>query len=107
LSDRNSVHAESSKVIVGFCRFSPFVEQAMPCSRGAPSFIPDPPMNPIEFYETQCPWCASPLVIEVDSSAGDQRYVEDCGVCCQPIAVRVSLGGIGEPSLFVECTAED
>jgi len=63
-------------------------------------------MNPIELYETQCPWCGSPLVLEVDCSGGDQCYVEDCGVCCQPIAVKVSLGGMGDPSLLVECTPE-
>lgn len=27
------------------------------------------------------------LTILLDLSAGDQEYIEDCQVCCQPIAV--------------------
>lgn len=64
-------------------------------------------MNPIELHETQCPWCGSPLVLGIDCSAGDQRYVEDCSLCCQPIMVSVSLGAAEEPSLSVDCTRDD
>ena len=34
-----------------------------------------------------CPWCWERLVLEFDLSAGAQRYVEDCAVCCQPMDV--------------------
>jgi hypothetical protein len=64
-------------------------------------------MNPIELYETECPWCGSPLFLEIDCSAGDQRYVEDCGVCCQPILVRIGLGASAEPSFSVDCSRDD
>ncbi|MGE5152442.1 MAG: CPXCG motif-containing cysteine-rich protein [Bdellovibrio bacteriovorus] len=64
-------------------------------------------MNPIESFETQCPWCGSALALQIDCSAGDQRYVEDCAVCCQPIRVSVGLGESDEPCLWVDCARED
>ncbi|MDG1571914.1 CPXCG motif-containing cysteine-rich protein [Robiginitalea sp. M366] len=33
----------------------------------------------------QCPYCWESISILVDPSAGDQHYVEDCEVCCNPI----------------------
>ncbi len=64
-------------------------------------------MNPIELYETTCPWCGRALALEIDCSAGDQRYVEDCALCCQPIMVIVCLGATEEPSLSVDCARDD
>jgi hypothetical protein len=43
-------------------------------------------------YETttiQCPHCGSPTEVTLDCSAGSQRYVEDCMVCCAPILVAL------------------
>lgn len=34
-----------------------------------------------------CPYCAEPMAIVLDLSAGDQSYVEDCEICCQPMQV--------------------
>lgn len=34
-----------------------------------------------------CPYCAEPLEIVLDLSAGGQSYVEDCQICCQPMQV--------------------
>lgn len=48
-----------------------------------------------------CPYCGEPIEIEVDCSAGDQAYVEDCSVCCRPIEVEVSVGEDGTPSITV------
>jgi len=48
-------------------------------------------MNPLETYELDCPWCGESLEILVDLSAGDQRYVEDCQVCCAPMLVEVDM----------------
>lgn len=64
-------------------------------------------MNPIELHDAECPWCGSPLVLEIDCSAGDQSYLEDCAVCCQPISIRVHLGEGDEPSLRVLCSRDD
>lgn len=48
-------------------------------------------MNPLETYDLDCPWCGEPLEILIDLSAGDQRYVEDCHVCCAPMVVQVDM----------------
>ena len=37
-----------------------------------------------------CPYCGETLAVLVDTSAGDQRYYEDCSVCCAPILFVVS-----------------
>lgn len=34
-----------------------------------------------------CPYCGETQTILVDTSAGDQAYVEDCQVCCRPMNV--------------------
>ena len=37
-----------------------------------------------------CPACGEALMLEVDTTAGnEQEYVEDCAVCCCPMAVYV------------------
>jgi hypothetical protein len=36
-----------------------------------------------------CPYCGEPITMLLDLSEADQEYVEDCEVCCNPIAVRV------------------
>jgi hypothetical protein len=39
----------------------------------------------------QCPYCWQELEIAVDTSAGEQSYVEDCQVCCRPMLVRIEV----------------
>jgi len=35
-----------------------------------------------------CPYCGEPITMLLDpGSGGDQEYVEDCEVCCNPIAL--------------------
>ncbi len=34
-----------------------------------------------------CPHCGERISMLLDLSAGCQRYIEDCEVCCNPIAV--------------------
>lgn len=36
----------------------------------------------------QCPYCGETIELLVEDSAEVQEYVEDCEVCCRPIAVR-------------------
>lgn len=50
-----------------------------------------------------CPWCAESMSIVVDLSGGDQSYVEDCQVCCQPMQVTFETDGEQLPSLQVDC----
>ena len=34
-----------------------------------------------------CPYCAEKIGVVIDLSAGAQSYIEDCQVCCRPIAI--------------------
>jgi len=43
-----------------------------------------------------CPYCGESYETVVDLSAGSQRYVEDCAVCCKPIEVALRVGDDGE-----------
>jgi len=52
-----------------------------------------------------CPYCGEVVTLFVDDSAGDQRYVEDCQVCCRPIDVRVRVDGDG--TVDVEARGQD
>lgn len=56
----------------------------------------------IEEASLYCPYCGEPITVLVDTSAletdGDQ-YIEDCQVCCRPIALHVSSGSDGSVSV--------
>ena len=56
-------------------------------------------------FEIQCPYCGESIEILVDDSAGEQRYIEDCQVCCRPITISVSLDEDG--GLRVDAAGED
>lgn len=49
----------------------------------------------LEPITAHCPYCGEAFDTSVDCSAGTQRYVEDCQVCCQPIEfiVEVNMDG--------------
>jgi len=50
-----------------------------------------------------CDSCGEEIVVPIDLSAGeDQRYLEDCPVCCNPNVVSVMIYEDGE----VRCWAE-
>ncbi len=50
-----------------------------------------------------CAYCGEPNEIDVDLSAGrEQRYVEDCQVCCRPNLLWVRFDADG----FVQVAAE-
>ena len=45
-----------------------------------------------------CPTCGERIVIPLDPSGGDeQRYVEDCPVCCHPNVIELEFFPDGEP----------
>jgi hypothetical protein len=50
----------------------------------------------IDFRTVQCPYCGESFETSVDPSAGDQDYIEDCYVCCRPIAFHLKVGADGE-----------
>ena len=46
------------------------------------------------FLETiHCPYCGESIEIQVDASAGEQAYIEDCQVCCRPIELQLRWQG--------------
>ena len=45
----------------------------------------------LEANRIDCPYCGEGFDISVDCSAGNQQYVEDCPVCCQPIEIATDI----------------
>lgn len=39
----------------------------------------------------RCPYCGARVSVLVDHSAAEQDYIEDCEVCCRPIALAVRI----------------
>jgi len=56
-----------------------------------------------ESTSISCPYCGEPLDIEVDCSAGNQSYIEDCQVCCRPIELQLECDPNG---IFTHLTAK-
>jgi hypothetical protein len=49
-----------------------------------------------------CPYCGEGIELHIDHGGGGvQAYVEDCGVCCQPCEVRVTVDVEGHPHVAV------
>ena len=52
--------------------------------------------------DVRCPYCGEWITLVADASAGSQRYMEDCQVCCQPMVVAVEVDEDGSASVQVE-----
>ena len=39
----------------------------------------------------ECPYCGQHISMLLDPAEGDQAYIEDCEVCCNPIDLRVRV----------------
>ena len=53
-----------------------------------------------------CPYCGEQISILVDASVPEQRYVEDCQVCCRPIVLDVSVDTEGNVILGAQSENE-
>lgn len=53
-----------------------------------------------------CPACWEQVPLDIDLSAGNAEYTEDCPVCCQPMNVRVRINP-DDMSCDVEVQAEN
>ena len=55
-------------------------------------------MDDDDLCAVACPYCGELIEIAVDLIAGVQELIEDCSVCCRPIAftIRVDAGGVVE-----------
>lgn len=56
-------------------------------------------MSLLEPLLLDCPYCGEMIELELDVSAGDQHYVEDCQVCCRPISVHVQVDDEDGPTV--------
>jgi hypothetical protein len=51
-------------------------------------------MDLLRGERTTCPHCWETIELTLDLSVGEQSYIEDCPVCCRPMAVSyVAAGG--------------
>ena len=49
-----------------------------------------------EDYEYNCPYCAAPISMRVDTTGGRrQSFVIDCEVCCRPIEIEIDIESDG------------
>ena len=62
-------------------------------------------MSLMKPFEIHCPYCGQLIEITIDGSAGSQKYIEDCSVCCRPVNLNVTLDENGERR--VRATSED
>lgn len=53
----------------------------------------------LDAHIIDCPYCGEPIEILIDGSVPNQRYIEDCQVCCRPITLRVELDADGDPQV--------
>lgn len=44
----------------------------------------------LEGCDTTCPHCGETINLTLDLSVPEQSYIEDCPVCCKPMAVSYS-----------------
>jgi hypothetical protein len=60
--------------------------------------------------EIQCPYCGERIDILIDASidtpAAEQHYVEDCQVCCRPIAIAIAVDEGGAIHVAARCENE-
>lgn len=56
-------------------------------------------MSLLDSHLIGCPYCGEQIEITIDSSAGDQDYIEDCHVCCRPINLSIKVDRDGDCSV--------
>ena len=61
----------------------------------------------IEEPGVTCPYCGETITIMVDTTAGSQRTIEDCFVCCQPIELTIEIGPAGDIDQIVAESDDD
>ncbi len=59
----------------------------------------------LEEVSQSCPYCGELISLLVDGSVAEQRYIEDCFVCCRPIEVLACFDAQG--CLALELRQED
>ena len=62
-------------------------------------------MNLLQNQDTTCPHCWESISLTLDLSVPEQSYIEDCPVCCKPMAVSYTAAD-GEVAEFSVESAE-
>ena len=44
-----------------------------------------------QYVAARCPYCGERFEARVEVSAGAQEYIEDCQVCCRPMALSIEV----------------
>jgi hypothetical protein len=44
-----------------------------------------------EEYFFDCPYCWQEISMLIDPYSGDQTYIEDCEICCNPIEISYEV----------------
>jgi hypothetical protein len=60
----------------------------------------------LDARDIACPYCGETISLVLDTSAGEQDYIEDCHVCCRPITVRLAVDADGDASVQVQAQDE-
>ncbi len=58
-------------------------------------------------YYFNCPYCFSEISMLLDPSVAEQEYVEDCEVCCNPIAISFTIDVEANAVINFEATRLD
>ena len=53
--------------------------------------VPAGDLAMLDEHIIDCPYCGESIRILIDASIPEQRYIEDCQVCCRPITLTVSV----------------
>ena len=56
----------------------------------------------LDSQDIECPYCGEVISLLLDTSAGSQRYIEDCQVCCRPITVNLDVDADGDAVVRVQ-----
>jgi transposase-like protein len=62
-------------------------------------------MNMLQEIYITCPYCGEHITVLADGSVEEQRYIEDCQVCCRPMDILVNVSQDGRCQ--VEARAEN
>ena len=60
----------------------------------------------LETVDNHCSYCGEPIQLLIDCSVHSQDYIEDCQVCCRPIAISATVDSEGFPSVSLRSDDE-
>lgn len=63
-------------------------------------------MGLLETVVIVCPYCGEQNTLLIDTSVPQQRYIEDCTVCCRPMTVSLQVDEVGKPRVSVSTEDE-